>query len=220
MNKADGGSFMNGTGNGLRTVRPYQIFSRVEAPAHAREVSIKLPQRKDLPLLETALLIAAMKSVGARRIFEFGTFLGATTLNLALNSPDDAVVYTFDLPPGAEIEQHPEDVPFTQQHFALEKPEFAGSRVEGKITVLTGNSLTADLSRFRPMDFVFIDGGHDLATVRADTENALKMVRPGGCIAWHDYKNPRYPELSAYLESLPQKLVSVGDTMLAFWFSE
>jgi predicted O-methyltransferase YrrM len=211
---------MDGNGGGLETVRPYQIFYRVQAPANAREVSLKLPQRKDLPLLETALLIAAMKSVGARRIFEFGTYLGATTLNLALNAPDGAEVYTFDLPAGSAIEQHPEDVPFTREHFAQEKLEFAGSRVEAKIRVLTGNSLTADLAQYRPMDFIFIDGGHDLATVTADTSNAFKMLRPGGCIAWHDYKNYRYPELTAYLESLSQKPVAVGDTMLAFWFSE
>jgi predicted O-methyltransferase YrrM len=208
------------TGAELQTVRPYQIFHRLEAPAHAREAAIKLPQRKDLPLLETALLIAAMKSVRARRIFEFGTYLGATTLNLALNCPGDAEVYTFDLPPGAQIQQHPEDVPLTNEHFATERLQFIGSRVEHKITVVTGNSLTADLSHFHPIDFIFIDGGHDLATVAADTANAFKMLRRGGCIAWHDYKNYRYPELTAYLESLPQRPVAVGDTMLAFWFDE
>jgi len=205
----------------LQTVRPYQIFDRVAQPTNGRETTIKIPQRKDLPLLETALLIAALKSVKARRIFEFGTYLGNTTLNLALNSPDDAEVFTFDLPPGLDIQQHPEDVPFTREHFAVPALAFAGSRVESKITILTGNSLTADLSRFdKSMDFIFIDGGHDLATVTADTSNAIKMVRPGGCIAWHDYQNARYPELTEYLESLPQRPVAVGDTMLAFWFDE
>lgn len=203
----------------LPTIRPYQIFDRVPQSANGREATIKIPQRKDLPLLETTLLIAALKSVNARRIFEFGTYLGRTTLNLALNSPDDAEVFTFDLPPGEDIQQHPEDVPFTQEHFAVPALAFEGSRVESKITVVTGNSLTADLSRFNSsMDFIFIDGGHDLATVTADTSNALKMLRPGGCIAWHDYKNYRYPELTQYLCTLPQKPVSVGDTMLAFWF--
>jgi predicted O-methyltransferase YrrM len=210
---------MNQNPNELRTVRPYQIFARVAAPANHREVSIKLPQRKDLPLLETALLIAAMKSVRARRIFEFGTYLGATTLNLALNAPEDGEVYTFDLPRGIQIDQHPEDVPLTEEHFAVQS-EFIGSPVEHKIKVIAGNSLTEDLSRFYPIDFIFIDGGHDLATVAADTRNAVRMLRPGGCIAWHDYKNYRYPELTAYLESLPQKPMAVGDTMLAFWFDE
>jgi predicted O-methyltransferase YrrM len=167
----------------LRSVRPHQIFSRLESPSYAREARIKIPERKDLALLETGLLVAAMKSIGARRIFEFGTFLGATTLNLALNSPEDAEVFTFDLPPGTEIEQHAEDAPLTKEHFAAAALAFVGSPVEGKIKMLTGNSLTVGLSEFRPMDFIFIDGGHALATVAADTANALKMIRPGGCIA-------------------------------------
>lgn len=202
----------------LQVIRPYQIFAR--CPVNAREAAIKIPERKDLALLETALLIAAMKDVNAHRVFEFGTYLGATTLNLALNLPDDGEIYTLDLPFGSRIEQHPKDVPLTQEHFAVEKLAFVGSRVERKIHVLKGNSLTVDLSRFRfSFDFIFIDGGHDPATVEADTTNALRMLRPGGCIAWHDYKNPDYPELTAYLESLPQQPVAVGDTMLAFWFS-
>src|SRR5215831_19609127 len=32
------------------------------------------------------------------RLFEFGTFRGRTTLNLAANSPDGATVFTLDLP--------------------------------------------------------------------------------------------------------------------------
>ena len=96
----------------LQTIRQYQIFGRVTQPTNGPEATIRIPQRKDLPLLETTLLIAALKSVNARRIFEFGTYLGSTTLNLALNTPDDAEVFTFDLPPGLEIQQHPEDVPF------------------------------------------------------------------------------------------------------------
>lgn len=37
------------------------------------------------------------------------------------------------------------------------------------------------------MDFVFVDGAHDYQSVRKDTENALRLLRPGGVILWHDY---------------------------------
>lgn len=36
------------------------------------------------------------------------------------------------------------------------------------------------------IDFVFIDGGHDYETVKADFENYAKMVKPGGIAALHD----------------------------------
>jgi hypothetical protein len=34
----------------------------------------------------------------------------------------------------------------------------------------------------------FIDGGHDLETVRLDTLNVLNNIQTPGFIAWHDYE--------------------------------
>ena len=36
-------------------------------------------------------------------------------------------------------------------------------------------------------DTALIDGGHAAEVVRSDTLNALRLVRPGGLIMWHDY---------------------------------
>lgn len=36
------------------------------------------------------------------------------------------------------------------------------------------------------LDFLFIDGGHDYATVMSDFKNFHTLVRPGGIIAFHD----------------------------------
>ncbi len=58
-----------------------------------------------------------------------------------------------------------------------------------KIGTLIGNSVTFDFSAWkRSIDFLFIDGGHDFLTVKADTENALNMVvlEKPACIMWHD----------------------------------
>lgn len=101
-----------------------------------------------------------------------------------------------------------------------------GSPVEDKISVLNGDSLRFDFSPYhQKMDWIFIDGGHDLISVRSDTENAFRMVDPGkpSCIAWHDYKNPDadYSDLTRYLDQLSEKepIFNVGDTKLCFWFS-
>ncbi|HSG98734.1 MAG TPA: class I SAM-dependent methyltransferase, partial [candidate division Zixibacteria bacterium] len=59
-----------------------------------------------------------------------------------------------------------------------------------KITQLYGNSQTYDFSEFyAAMDLVFIDGAHHYDAVVNDTNNALKMIRPGGVIVWHDFAN-------------------------------
>lgn len=36
------------------------------------------------------------------------------------------------------------------------------------------------------LDFLFIDGGHDYPTVKADFENYSPLVKPGGLVAFHD----------------------------------
>jgi len=40
------------------------------------------------------------------------------------------------------------------------------------------------------VDLLFIDGGHDLATVRRDIELYLPLVKPGGVVAFHDFRFP------------------------------
>jgi hypothetical protein len=168
-----------------------------------------------------------MRLVKARRIFEFGTFFGSTTLNLALNSPADAEVFTLDLTPeeATGLEQDPADAPLTQMHFERTAMEFEGLSAKHQIRELSGNSLAFDFSPWQDsIDLVFVDGGHDYATVRKDTESALYMLRKKepGCIFWHDYRNPDCSGNTYFLEELAKRydLFHVEDTMLCGWFNE
>src|SRR2546428_10219387 len=66
-----------------------------------------LPFTDGNPLpVELFCLGALVRASGPRAIFEIGTFDGTTTLQLALNSPDDAVVWTLDLPQDAQRPAH------------------------------------------------------------------------------------------------------------------
>ena len=71
---------------------------------------------------------------------------------------------------------------------------------------------------------VFIDGGHDFATVKSDTENAFQLVRTDrpSCVLWHDYRNPEYSGLTFYLEELSKEtdIFHIEDTMLCAWFND
>jgi len=166
--------------------------------------------------------------VEARRAFEFGTSLGSNTLNLALNLPPDGEILTLDLDEyvAAQMEQHPADAPLTQIHLGARSAlDFIGSPVAAKIKALTGNSTTFDFSAWKQsVDFLFIDGGHDLFTVKSDTENALAMaaVEKPSCIMWHDYGNAEYRDLTDYLDELSQQLeiFHIEDTMLCAWFND
>ena len=217
-------------GQGIQTIRPYRIFTALAGRLEERCATVPIPPRRGyggVSLLEAFLLITSCRIVNAKRLFEFGTFMGSTTLLLALNSAEDARVSTFDLGSAPSAHQHEDDAPLTAMHLASKHAlDFIGTRVEQKITTLNGDSLTYDFSPFHnQMDWIFIDGGHDLACVKVDTENAFRMIDPTkpACIAWHDYRNPHadYSDLSRYLQDLAQKhsIFHVGDTMLCFWFS-
>lgn len=211
----------------MKTIRPYQLFQLVDGLPVDRIVNAVLPSRPgtgSVSLLESFLLIAATRAINAWKLFEFGTFLGGTTFNLALNIPDGGEVFTLEAGDPA-IVQHPTDASIAELRARASTLDFAGHPVERKIRRLTGDSRTFDFSPLHGIiEFVFIDGGHDLETVRSDTENAFLMLRKyrPTCIMWHDYRHHDYPELTSYLDALSgeRPMVSIGDTMLCAHFSE
>jgi len=211
----------------MKHVRPYQIFTLLDAAPSERLAHIKIPNRRDLWLLESFLLVTAIRLVNARRIFEFGTFFGSTTLNLALNSPADAEIFTFDLPKADALAatRNQPDFRVAGERLGHSQPDFVGFKEAEKIRTLLGNSRHFDFSEFRnSIDMVFIDGGHDYETVKSDTANAMAMLRADapGCIFWHDYQNVECEENTKFLNELEKdlSLFHVQETMLCGWFNE
>lgn len=142
-------------------------------------------------------LLAALAMLRApRRIFEFGTFDGSTTLLLARCAPGAEVV-TLDLPPDQRAD--PDD---DEQH---DMAGGTGARFEGqpeaaRITQLLGDSRRFDATPYAgTMDLVLVDGGHDYECVRADSGNAFTMLAPGGIVVWDDYM-AHYPEVIAAVD--------------------
>lgn len=128
--------------------------------------------------------IAAVRK--PKRIFEIGTFDGATSLLLSRMVPE-AHVYTLDLRPD---EIGGPDALLTRAHANVGG---MGSRLRGvpeasRITQLYGDSRQFDFSPyFGQIDLVVVDGGHDADCVVPDTDNALRMVAPEGMVVWDDY---------------------------------
>ncbi len=142
-------------------------------------------------LLERIVLVRLAETLQPKTIFEFGTFDGQTALNLISHAPEDAHLFTLDLPASQMNEtQLPLD---SGDRLFIDKPvsgaRFIGTPYEPRITRLYGDSATFDFSPYQGgMDLVFIDASHAYEYVRSDTLNALKLLRPsGGLIAWHDY---------------------------------
>jgi predicted O-methyltransferase YrrM len=126
---------------------------------------------------EMLYVIAAAQYRHARRIFEFGTFLGRTTYHLAATHAD-AHVWTIDLPP----EENP--WPFADHVGAY----FARTPEAARITRVCVDSGRFDTSPFAgSADFVWVDADHSYAGVKNDTEKAFELLAPGGMIMWHDF---------------------------------
>lgn len=157
--------------------------------------------------LELFCLGAIARGSGARTMFEIGTFDGATTLQLALNSPPDAVIHTLDLP--AEAVDRTRSPLLTQERAYALKPasgaRFVGTSVHAKIRQLFGDSAAFPGDAFAGrMDLVVVDGSHARAYVQSDSALARVMVRPGGWIVWHDYGV--WPDVTAVLDELAGEL--------------
>jgi predicted O-methyltransferase YrrM len=152
---------------------------------------------------ELALVNALIQKHKPKKIFEFGTFDGRTTLNMAAASPDNALVYTLDLPDTLE---HPLRLPLDKNDKsyigAMHEKRFTGTPYEKKVVRLHGDSGRFDYAPFRnQMDFVFVDASHACRYVMNDSCEALELLRDGkGHIVWHDYA--RWPGVTRALNVL------------------
>jgi predicted O-methyltransferase YrrM len=173
------------------------------------------------PVDELAYLALITRVSSPRKIFEIGTYRGRTALNFANNSPADCIVYTLDLPAEVRTEfqtrTNIDDAALIRS--SAPGVDYHGKPAAGKIQQLFGDSTRFDFSAyFGQVDIVFVDGAHHYEAARSDTENALKMVKPGGWILWHDFANyGDYNDVTrAVLDLLPgSDVVQIADSELA-----
>jgi predicted O-methyltransferase YrrM len=171
----------------LPSVPPSSIF------ATAQSIQVLAPQGVDgnTSLDELCLLMCLLKRTLAETIFEFGTFDGRTTLNLAANGAKNGRVISLDLPreqaSATALPLAQGDTPYIEK--ADSGARYRGTPFEGRITQLFGDSAKFDLSPYAgTVDFVFIDASHAYEYVMNDSRAALRLLRGGkGAIAWHDY---------------------------------
>jgi len=150
------------------------------------------------------LSVMAKKS---KHIFEFGTASGKTTYLMAQNAPEDATVTTLTLHPDQitdVVQTKTDSNNMTKQAIAESWRTsffYEDTPSSHKVTQLFMDSKSLDESQYnRQYDMIFIDGSHMYSYVESDTQKALKMIKPGGVIFWHDYCGPmRAPDVYKYL---------------------
>lgn len=172
--------------------------------------------------------ILAVLAKRARLAFEFGTCTGKTAYLWARNMPADGQVVTLTLGPDqrAAYQGHARDNAADVANALFESRfttfRYTGTAEASRIIQLFGDSKTFDESEYvGRCDLVFVDGSHAYSYVHSDSRKALRMVRPGGVVLWHDYDGTRhrangvFTALNELAGELPLKHVA-GTTLAAY----
>ena len=205
----------------IHNIRPYQVFSVAQCGEPKPHIlHVKMPGRYENVLLDTFVLLAVNRIVKPTSIFEFGTFRGATALNLVHNSDWSTLIYTLDLQELPDV-QTEKDLRWATESLSSER--YFGPE-NTNIVALRGDSTKTDLSQFYDrVNLVIVDGGHALEVVASDTRKAFSMVNSAapGAIAWHDYTEPAHPHIEEFLRdvSADRDFVHVEETKWCFWFN-
>lgn len=167
--------------------------------------------------MECSALAALLSLADADRVFEFGTYKGVSTTQLAMNVPEGGIVFTLDLP-----EDDPRyDLPIpkvSEREIAMEtdKGVLVPADVRHRVTFLRQDSAIFDETPFwGSIDLVFVDGAHSYEYVKNDSLKGWNMLKSGGVIAWHDFA-PNHPEVVRFVRECGWGPRRVTDTALAY----
>ena len=159
-------------------------------------------------------------------MFEFGTATGRTAYLWARNAPDTACVYTLTLPPDGEYaytatsDDDPDDERLARHESDTQTYVYSGTDAESRIVQLYGDSKAFDETPYLGRcDLIFVDGSHAYSYAVSDSAKALRMVKPGGLILWHDYVGGSeargcYRALNELADRLPLMHIA-GTTLVA-----
>lgn len=197
-------------------------FLEVKTAAGIPPVEVGEIPGVDVAITGTPGLLAGIAAaINARTFFEFGTFLGATSIGLARLCPDIHIT-TLDVPD----EQAKDFAAVTSQagiaisDSQLFKPSFKrGKLITGeaaeRVTQLRKESSAFDPTPYaKSIDLIYVDASHTYSAVRSDTEKALVMLKSSGLIVWDDYS---YPGVWKYVNELAESAPELQLRYLYNW---
>lgn len=228
--------------SGVLKLKPRVLFGAVEGSADLPvDMQLHVPSSGigSITLLEAAALISVLHLIQPRRVFEFGTFLGYSTALLLRNTCDQCEVISIDLGDASatysaashysDAELRSDDkknddyLRFVQSAQGPRYLRGLSAAQVARLKLLHGDSTLFDVGGAklnRAVDFVFVDGGHDTATIASDTRKALEMTGDNAVIAWHDFDSKIHSDVTDFVHgfSADHLVLHVENTMLAFLF--
>ncbi|WP_439623946.1 class I SAM-dependent methyltransferase [Gemmata sp.] len=73
--------------------------------------------------------------------------------------------------------------------------------VADRVAFVRGDAADACGRLTGAFDVAFIDTLHDAASVERDVAAALRVLRPGGVLAFHDYPDPAWPDVRRVVDA-------------------
>ena len=181
-------------------------------------------------------MVSAVKMTRPKAIFEFGTFLGYSTALFARNVERGVKIWSIDIGDGDfasdvnsqfSSDQIMSDAN-TNDSYLRKLQHDQGTvylsalseTLRSCVRLIRQDSRKLDvvsLGLNGEVDFVFIDGGHDMATIESDTENAFRMIGESGVVIWHDYQSTVHSEVTEFVDrfAADRTVLHVESTLLA-----
>lgn len=139
--------------------------------------------------------LALAELAEGKDVLEIGSYCGRSTVCLAQTARSVTCVDTFD---GRATPARKD----TRAEFQSTVERYG---VAGKVDVMRGTSaeVVPTLSSLHlRYDLAFVDGAHDRGSVLEDAALARSVLRPGGLVAFHDYKTPEDPGVTEAVDEL------------------
>ena len=168
-----------------------------------------------ITLVDQIVLLALMDICAAKTILEIGTFQGYTTRMFLENCSSASKVISVDLPRVDDIDHENFDKDLIlsdgdyNDRYLTSLRDLKGEiylkdldqSYFNRLLLVKQNSTTIDYKTlYGDIDFAFIDGGHDINTVRMDTQRVRNAVKLG-VIVWHDFSSNIHSGVTHFLEN-------------------
>jgi len=141
-------------------------------------------------LYESLSLAVICLLVRPKSVFEFASSKSPATALFARYSPESARIHILDL--NIKSIANPAGNKRSAAVSAVGSPvpdDVQEQIARGRIVCLAGNSMAYDFIEFdHACDLIFIDAGQSYPFAKSDTDRAFEMLRQGGVIIWHHYK--------------------------------
>lgn len=156
-----------------------------------------------------AVLFETVQVVRPRTLLEIGSFLGRSTVLLALAQRSagiaDARLVTVDPHRGQHTPRDDPDAEIDPVTLGVFRQSLARAGVEALVEPWVMTSGEAAHRWKEPIDLLYVDGWHSFDAVMDDARSFLPYLSPSGVVIFDDYSHPLWPGVGKAVHALVEE---------------